>query len=86
MNTVIEKRIELKAPVSRVWRALTDYREFGEWFRVKLDGPFVAGSGVARARLPILATNTSNGRPLCRKWSPNGSFPSPGILMASIPK
>jgi len=26
-----------------VWRALTDYREFGEWFRVKLDGPFVLG-------------------------------------------
>ena len=43
MNNRIEKRVELKAPVSRVWRALTDYREFGEWFRVKLDGPFVAG-------------------------------------------
>jgi len=28
------KYIEIKAPVSRVWRALTDYREFGEWFRV----------------------------------------------------
>src|SRR3984893_11708178 len=41
MSDCIEKRIELKAPVSRVWRALTDYREFGEWFRVKLDGPFV---------------------------------------------
>jgi uncharacterized protein YndB with AHSA1/START domain len=39
----IEKRLELKAPVSRVWRALTDYREFGEWFRVKLEGPFVVG-------------------------------------------
>jgi uncharacterized protein YndB with AHSA1/START domain len=39
----IEKKIELKAPVARVWRALTDYREFGEWFRVKIDGPFVAG-------------------------------------------
>jgi uncharacterized protein YndB with AHSA1/START domain len=39
----IEKKIELKAPVSRVWRALTDYREFGEWFRVKLDGPFIPG-------------------------------------------
>jgi uncharacterized protein YndB with AHSA1/START domain len=39
----IEKKIELKAPVSRVWRALTDYREFGEWFRVKLDRPFVPG-------------------------------------------
>ena len=39
----VEKRIELKAPVARVWRALTDHREFGEWFRVKIDGPFVAG-------------------------------------------
>ena len=37
MSDVIEKRIELNAPVSRVWRALTDHREFGEWFRVKLD-------------------------------------------------
>src|ERR1700729_3073141 len=43
MNDRIEKEIEIKAPVSRVWRALTDHREFGEWFRVKLDGPFVAG-------------------------------------------
>ncbi len=43
MDNRIEKRVELKAPVARVWRALTDYREFGEWFRVKLDGPFVAG-------------------------------------------
>jgi len=43
MSDRIEKQIEIKAPVSRVWRALTDYREFGEWFRVKLDGPFVAG-------------------------------------------
>jgi len=39
----IEKQIELKAPVERVWRALTDYKEFGEWFRVKLDGPFKVG-------------------------------------------
>lgn len=46
----IEKRIELKAPVSRVWRALTDYREFGEWFRVKLEGPFVAGK-VSRGQM-----------------------------------
>jgi uncharacterized protein YndB with AHSA1/START domain len=43
MENRIEKRIELKAPVSRVWRALTDHREFGEWFRVKLEGPFVSG-------------------------------------------
>jgi uncharacterized protein YndB with AHSA1/START domain len=50
MNDRIEKRIELKAPVSRVWRALTDHREFGAWFRVKLDGPFVPGE-VARGQI-----------------------------------
>jgi uncharacterized protein YndB with AHSA1/START domain len=50
MNDSIEKRIELKAPISRVWRALTDYREFGEWFRVKLDGPFVPGQ-VSRGQI-----------------------------------
>jgi uncharacterized protein YndB with AHSA1/START domain len=46
----IEKLMELKAPVSRVWRALTDYREFGEWFRVKIEGPFVPG-GVSRGHI-----------------------------------
>jgi uncharacterized protein YndB with AHSA1/START domain len=43
MSDRIEKEIEIKAPVARVWRALTDHREFGEWFRVALDGPFAAG-------------------------------------------
>jgi uncharacterized protein YndB with AHSA1/START domain len=43
MENKIEKRIELKAPIARVWRALTDSREFGEWFRVRFQGPFVAG-------------------------------------------
>lgn len=47
MDNAIERRIELKAPISRVWRALIDYREFGEWFRVKIDGPFQVGK-VAR--------------------------------------
>ena len=50
MNDRIEKRMELKAPPSRVWRALTDYREFGAWFRVELEGPFVPGQ-VARGRI-----------------------------------
>ncbi len=43
MKYLIEKQIELDAPVDRVWRAVTDYREFGEWFRVALDGPFKPG-------------------------------------------
>jgi uncharacterized protein YndB with AHSA1/START domain len=37
----IEKRIELKAPVARVWRALTDHTEFSQWFGVRLENPFV---------------------------------------------
>jgi uncharacterized protein YndB with AHSA1/START domain len=43
MTDRIEKTIELKAPVARVWKALTDHEEFGSWFRVRLDGPFAAG-------------------------------------------
>jgi len=39
----IEKSIELNAPVSRVWKALADHREFGQWFRVNLESPFVPG-------------------------------------------
>jgi uncharacterized protein YndB with AHSA1/START domain len=46
VNNQIEKHIELRAPVSRVWRALTDHQEFGEWFRVKLERPFVPGETV----------------------------------------
>ncbi|TMJ13154.1 MAG: vanillate O-demethylase oxidoreductase VanB [Alphaproteobacteria bacterium] len=44
MSDFVEKNIEIAAPVERVWRALTDHEEFGAWFRVKLDGPFVAGA------------------------------------------
>ena len=31
------------APVARVWRALTNHEEFGQWFHVKLEGPFAPG-------------------------------------------
>jgi uncharacterized protein YndB with AHSA1/START domain len=48
MSTVttdrIEKTILLHAPRPRVWRALTDAREFGKWFGVKFDGPFTPGA------------------------------------------
>jgi uncharacterized protein YndB with AHSA1/START domain len=43
----IEKQIVLRAPVSRVWRALTDATEFGTWFRVKLNGDFAVGQPIA---------------------------------------
>ena len=40
---MVEKQIEIAAPVSKVWDALTNHEKFGAWFRVKLEGPFVAG-------------------------------------------
>lgn len=42
MTDRIEKRITLAAPVERVWRAVTDHVEFGQWFGVRLDAPFAA--------------------------------------------
>ena len=44
----IEKQILLRAPRSRVWRAISDKAEFGEWFRVKFPpGTFAAGEKVS---------------------------------------
>jgi uncharacterized protein YndB with AHSA1/START domain len=39
----IEKRIELKAPVSKVWKAITDSQQFGQWFGCRFEAPFAAG-------------------------------------------
>ena len=41
-NEIRQQKL-IKAPPSRVWRAITDAAEFGAWFRVKLESPFVAG-------------------------------------------
>ena len=40
----ITKQILLRAPCTRVWRALTDARQFGEWFRVELENDFAPGA------------------------------------------
>jgi uncharacterized protein YndB with AHSA1/START domain len=39
----IERQVRLVAPRARVWRALTDTREFGQWFGVKLTGAVAPG-------------------------------------------
>ena len=43
----IQKQIDLNAPKSRVWRALTDANEFGQWFRVHLENRFAVGQTTA---------------------------------------
>jgi len=52
----IEKRVVLRAPRTRVWRALSNAAEFGTWFRVKLEGAFTEGKAV-RGRLSIPVTS-----------------------------
>src|SRR3954466_14670490 len=63
MNTDrIEKKILLRAPRSRVWKALTDSHEFGRWFGVKLSGPFVAGATVRGAIAPSEVGGNARGK------------------------
>ena len=40
----IEKKILLRAPPERVWRALADSTEFGRWFGIEFDRPFAPGA------------------------------------------
>jgi uncharacterized protein YndB with AHSA1/START domain len=53
MNTDrIEKEVVLRAPLNRVWKAISDADEFGQWFGVRFDGPFVAGASVTGVITP----------------------------------
>ncbi len=40
----IEKTVDIRAGIDRVWRALTDHEEFGTWFQVRIEGPFIVGT------------------------------------------
>ena len=53
MNTDrIEKKIHLRAPLKRVWRALAGSKEFGTWFGMKFDGPFTPGASMRGIIVP----------------------------------
>ena len=43
----IEKVVDLDAPRSRVWHAITDYKQFNQWFGVNLTSPFTPGAEVS---------------------------------------
>ena len=49
----IRKRVLLRAPLARVWQALTDSTQFGTWFGCEFDAPFEAG---ARLRGRVVPT------------------------------
>jgi uncharacterized protein YndB with AHSA1/START domain len=54
----IEKKVMLRAPRARVWRALTDAEEFGKWFGVKFEGPFTPGASMRGVIVPTTVDAT----------------------------
>jgi uncharacterized protein YndB with AHSA1/START domain len=42
----IEKKTVLKAPIARVWQAISRAQEFGTWFRLALEGEFAEGATI----------------------------------------
>ena len=55
MSTIpdrIQKRVLLRAPMARVWRAISNSEEFGTWFGMRLDGAFRAGAKVKGVMIP----------------------------------
>jgi uncharacterized protein YndB with AHSA1/START domain len=88
----IEKKIVLRAPRSRVWRALANAAEFGAWFRVTLDGTaFTPGArvtgkigepGYEQWPFEITVERVEPERLLSYRWHP---YPQPGVDLGSEP-
>jgi uncharacterized protein YndB with AHSA1/START domain len=81
----IERQVLLKAPVKRVWRALTDSAEFGSWFRVGLSTPFLKGESISGPVLhpgyehltwTVTIEEMVPERRFCWRWRPHAIDPN----------
>jgi uncharacterized protein YndB with AHSA1/START domain len=82
----IERRILLKAPRSRVWRALSNAEEFGGWFGVALEGEVFAAGRHARGHIThpgyehlvfdVLVERIEPERLLALRWHPAAIDPA----------
>ena len=52
MINEIRKEITLRAPLGKVWAAISNADEFGQWFGVRFDGPFIAGEKLKGVIVP----------------------------------
>ena len=48
----IQKKVHLRAPRNRVWKAISDSKQFGSWFGMKVEGPFTANTTVKATIVP----------------------------------
>lgn len=81
----IEKVVVLRASRARVWRAISDAAEFGTWFGVALETPFVAGAttrgrithpGYEHLTCEIQVTRIDAERHLAFRWHPYAVDPA----------
>jgi uncharacterized protein YndB with AHSA1/START domain len=76
----IEKRVVLRAPRSRVWRAISNSEEFGTWFRITLDGVFAEGRTVRGShehfKVEMLVERIEPERYFSYRWHPYPNDPA----------
>jgi uncharacterized protein YndB with AHSA1/START domain len=81
----IEKKVVLRAPRSRVWRAIANAEEFGEWFGVKLEGAFAEGAtihgkitypGYEHLTMEVLIERIEPERYFAYRWHPYAIDPT----------
>jgi uncharacterized protein YndB with AHSA1/START domain len=77
----IEKRVVLRAPLDRVWRAISDAEEFGRWFGVRFDGPFVEGASIGAAITPTTVDDE-----IAKRQEPHTGVTSTWHIVAIEPK
>jgi uncharacterized protein YndB with AHSA1/START domain len=77
----IQKQVVLRAPLDRVWRAITDAEQFGQWFGVRFDGPFVAGRPVAATITPTIVDEE-----VAKRQEPHAGVQSTWQIVAIEPK
>lgn len=79
MQDCIDKDIVIEAPVSRVWRAITDADEFSAWFGVRLESQFAVGSEMqgmmtnpkyAHIRLKLIVESIEPETRFAYRWLP----------------
>jgi uncharacterized protein YndB with AHSA1/START domain len=88
----IEKTVIVRAPRSRVWRAIANAEEFGAWFRVALEGPFAEGTtirgrithpGYEHVAMEMLVDRIEPERYFSYRWHPYAV--EPGVDYSSEP-
>jgi uncharacterized protein YndB with AHSA1/START domain len=76
----IEKNVDLRAPRSRVWRAISNAREFGTWFRMNVEGEFAEGAklrgrmtypGYEHVTVELFVESIEAERYFSYRWHPN---------------